>query len=239
VHGQNGRTAGVLGESGYVGVWGQATSYGVFGLATDTVNQTYGVFGQASNAASFAVWSQGNCRVAGTLSKSAGSFVIDHPLDPENKWLSHSFVESPDMMNVYNGVAVCDATGEVSVQLPVWFDRLNRDFRYQLTPIGDAAPSLHVKSKIAGNAFRIGGGTPGLEVSWQVTGIRQDDYAKEHPIVVEEPKAAHEKGTRLFVPRGSSARAFVPMAPRPAQPPLAKPAAVPTPKIAPAQTLPQ
>ena len=45
----------------------------------------------------------GNLHVGGTLSKGGGSFKIDHPLDPENKYLSHSFVESPDMMNVYNG----------------------------------------------------------------------------------------------------------------------------------------
>ena len=56
----------------------------------------------------------GDVDVTGTLTKSAGSFKIDHPLDPENKYLSHSFVESPDMMNIYNGNVVLDATGEAS-----------------------------------------------------------------------------------------------------------------------------
>jgi hypothetical protein len=205
VHGENARTAGVRGDSGYVGVWGQGTTYALYALATDTVNQTYGVFGQASNSASFAVWSQGNCHVAGTLSKTAGSFKIDHPLDPEHKWLSHSFVESPDMMNVYNGNVVLDGKGEATVHLPDYFAALNRDFRYQLTPIGGHAP-LYVAAKVTGNAFRIAGGTAGLEVSWQVTGIRQDDYATEHPIVVETPKRQEDKGTRQFVPRGSSAK---------------------------------
>ncbi|MDO9356327.1 MAG: hypothetical protein Q7T55_21695, partial [Solirubrobacteraceae bacterium] len=142
VHGRAGRTAGVLGESGYVGVWGEGTSYGVFGLSTDTVNGGYGVFGQANNSASYAVYAQGNCRVSGTLSKSAGSFQIDHPLDPERRWLSHSFVESPDMMNVYNGVVVLGPGGAATVELPSYFEALNRDFRYQLTPIGGAAPDL-------------------------------------------------------------------------------------------------
>ncbi|MEM7390782.1 MAG: hypothetical protein AAF492_00420, partial [Verrucomicrobiota bacterium] len=50
--------------------------------------------------------------VSGTLSKSLGSFKIDHPLDPANKFLSHSFVESPDMMNVYNGNVRLDDDGE-------------------------------------------------------------------------------------------------------------------------------
>ena len=31
------------------------------------------------------------------------AFVIDHPLDPANKYLSHCSVESPDVMNLYNG----------------------------------------------------------------------------------------------------------------------------------------
>ena len=43
------------------------------------------------------------------LSKSIGTFKIDHPLDPANKYLSHSFVELPDMMNIYNGNVMTDA----------------------------------------------------------------------------------------------------------------------------------
>jgi hypothetical protein len=46
----------------------------------------------------------GDLYASGMITKSSGSFKIDHPLDPANKYLSHSFVESPDMMNIYNGV---------------------------------------------------------------------------------------------------------------------------------------
>jgi hypothetical protein len=205
IHGVNARTAGVRGDSGYVGGWGQATSYGIYGLATDASATSYGVFGQASNASSYGVWCQGAMHVAGTLSKTAGSFKIDHPLDPGNRWLSHSFVESPDMMNVYNGNAVLDQKGEATIQLPDYFGALNRDFRYQLTTIGKHAP-VYVADKIARNQFRIAGGTAGLEVSWQVTGIRQDDYAKAHPIVVETAKKGVERGARQFVPQGSTAK---------------------------------
>src|SRR5690349_4851424 len=38
----------------------------------------------------------GTLSVTGAISKATGSFVIDHPLDPKNKLLYHSFVESPD-----------------------------------------------------------------------------------------------------------------------------------------------
>ncbi|GAA4364450.1 hypothetical protein GCM10023185_34010 [Hymenobacter saemangeumensis] len=137
----------------------------------------------------------GNHQVMGNLSKGGGSFKIDHPLDPENKYLYHSFVESPDMMNVYNGNITLDARGEATVQLPDWFETLNRDFRYQLTPIG-AAFTPYVLAKVSGNQFRIAG-QPGAEVSWQVTGIRQDKYANAHRIPVEEAKQPAERGYYL------------------------------------------
>lgn len=203
VHGISGRTAGVRGDSGYVGTWGQAPTFGLVGYGTATSGDCYGVYGEASHG--YAVWAEGDAHVNGTLSKAAGSFRIDHPLDPEGSWLSHSFVESPDMMNVYNGTVVCGGDGRATVELPVWFEALNRDPRYQLTAVGRAAPDLHVSEELVGRAFGIAGGSPGLRVSWQVTGIRQDDYAREHPIVVEQRKPAATRGTRDFVPRGSSA----------------------------------
>src|SRR6478736_942981 len=42
------------------------------------------------------------------ISKLSGQFRIDHPLDPLHKYLQHSFVESPDMKNVYDGITVLD-----------------------------------------------------------------------------------------------------------------------------------
>lgn len=134
----------------------------------------------------------GNVSVAGTLTKSAGSFRIDHPLDPEGKYLSHSFVESPDMMNVYNGNATLDANGRATVELPEYFEALNRDFRYQLTAIGAPGPNLYIAEGVKGNRFRIAGGRPYAHVSWQVTGVRQDAYADAHRIRVEEDKPREE-----------------------------------------------
>jgi hypothetical protein len=134
----------------------------------------------------------GNLAVTGTLTKGAGSFKIDHPLDPEHKYLSHSFVESPDMMNVYNGNVTLDAEGRASVELPDYFEALNRDFRYQLTAIGAPGPNLYIAHGVKQNRFRIAGGRPYAHVSWQVTGVRQDAYAEEHRIKVEEDKAPPE-----------------------------------------------
>ena len=138
-----------------------------------------------------------NATVLGTLTKGAGSFRIDHPLDPAHQYLSHSFVESPDMMNVYNGIAVLDEHGAVWVDLPDWFEALNRDFRYQLTALGVPAPGLFIASEVQKNHFEIAGGQPGARVSWQITGIRHDAYANAHRIPVEEAKPEEEQGTYL------------------------------------------
>jgi hypothetical protein len=135
--------------------------------------------------------------VAGTLSKASGSFLIDHPSDPANKYLRHSFVESPDMKNVYDGVVTLDKNGEAWVELPSYFGALNRDFRYQLTNIG-APADTYVAEKIKDNRFKVAGGKPGMEVSWQITGIRQDLYAEDNPIVVEEYKAKADQGKYLY-----------------------------------------
>jgi hypothetical protein len=136
-----------------------------------------------------------NLQVTGNLSKPAGTFKIDHPLDPANKYLYHSFVESPDMKNVYDGMVVLNKKGEAVVELPDYFEALNQDFRYQLTSIGRFMP-LYVAREIKGNKFTIAGGKPGAKVSWQVTGIRHDAYADAHRVQVEEDKGA-ERGTYL------------------------------------------
>jgi hypothetical protein len=106
-------------------------------------------------------------------------------------------VESPDMMNIYNGNVVLDERGEAWVELPEWFEALNKDFRYQLTPIGYPGPNLYIARKIEDNRFRIAGGTAGMEVSWQITGIRQDPWAEANRIAVEEDKPEEEIGYYL------------------------------------------
>ncbi|NWG00339.1 MAG: hypothetical protein HXY19_05300, partial [Thermoanaerobaculaceae bacterium] len=138
----------------------------------------------------------GNVQVTGTLSKGGGSFKIDHPLDPEHKYLYHSFVESPDMKNVYDGVVTTDENGFAEIILPEWFEALNKDFRYQLTVIGRFAQAI-VEEEIHDNHFTIRTNFGHVKVSWQVTGIRKDPWAEAHRIPVEEVKPPEEQGTYL------------------------------------------
>ncbi len=220
-------SAGVLGENTHhIGVTGKGIT-GVYGLSS-TLGGTgvYGVAEGPDSAGvrgynrdSAAIWGRSNgvgsaiygenvdggyagrfdgpVHVQGTLTKMLGSFKIDHPLDPANKFLSHSFVESPDMKNIYDGNVTTDATGRAIVTLPAYFEALNRDFRYQLTVLGQFAQAI-VFREIAQNSFEIHTDKPGVKVSWQVTGIRQDAYAREHPIVEEEAKPAEQQGMYLY-----------------------------------------
>jgi hypothetical protein len=137
---------------------------------------------------------KGNLNVTGAITAGTKDFKIDHPLDPANKYLQHASVESSEMKNMYDGVVILDRNGEALVQLPDWFEVANSSFRYQLTAIGAPSPGLYIAQKISGNRFRIAGGAPGVEVSWQVTGVRQDAYAKAHPLVVEQEKNVVERG---------------------------------------------
>jgi hypothetical protein len=184
-------------DSGF-GVYGYSNSgMGVYGSS----NSAYGVYGYSTSGAASVYcdgdeYVTGNLYVVGNVSKSGGSFKIDHPLDPANKFLYHSFVESPDMKNVYDGVVTLDAKGEAAVALPVWFDALNRDTRIQLTAVGQFSP-LYVKTKLQNGAFSISGGKAGQEVYWQLTGIRKDAWADAHRIPVEEEKPTAERGLYL------------------------------------------
>jgi hypothetical protein len=188
---------GVYGSASRPGGTGAvARSYGLYGIASSGI-EAFGVYGYASGASTnYAGYFQGNVTVTGSLSKGGGSFKIDHPLDPENKYLLHSFVESPDMMNIYNGNVITDDNGYATVILPDYFDALNRDFRYQLTVIGDFAQAI-IAEEINNNQFAIRTDKPNVKVSWQVTGVRQDPYAEANRIQVEVEKPAQEKGLYL------------------------------------------
>jgi hypothetical protein len=195
--GENGTGVKGVADEGLsnAGVWGETLSgYGVYGSA----NGFYGVavYGVTPPGGSSAGHFQGQL-YATFATATVKAFRIDHPLDPENQYLQHSSVESPDMKNVYDGVATLDGDGSSWVALPNYFEALNRDFRYQLTALGGPGPMLHVAEEIAGNRFRIAGGMPGMRVSWQITGIRHDPAADLNRIEVELPKAERHRGLYL------------------------------------------
>jgi hypothetical protein len=183
----SGITYGVRGitnstDAGAAGVRGEAPGTG----------SGYGVYGQATNATAFGVYANGRLGSSGTK-----SFMIDHPLDPANKYLLHYSTESPEVLNSYSGTVVIGPNGSAWVQLPDYFDAINTDARYQLTPIGAAAPMLHVAVEAANNEFQIAGGVPGMKVSWEVKAKRADAFVTTFGAPVEREKLGAERGRYL------------------------------------------
>jgi hypothetical protein len=181
---------GVHGKGGEHGVIGEGGKFGVLGVGDD-----YGVRGQSLNG--HAGYFIGKTHVAGTFTSSNKQFLVDHPLDPANRTLAHSCVEAPEMLNVYRGNTTLDGRGRATVRLPRYFRALNTDYSYQLTAVGAQAPGLYVDREIHGQSFRVAGGAPGQKVCWMVTGARQDAWAKEHPLRVEQRKRRADRGKFL------------------------------------------
>jgi hypothetical protein len=50
---------------------------------------------------------------------------------------------------------------------------------------------VYVRCGLSDNRFVIAGGSAGMKVSWQVTGIRADAWALANPLKVEEEKTGN------------------------------------------------
>ncbi|MDZ4846128.1 MAG: hypothetical protein SH857_11325, partial [Chitinophagales bacterium] len=208
-----------VGSIGFVGVLGQtAINDGAGVLGTNlgaTRNGTFdnpgvegqgftGVLGQTNTPnVGFGVLSGGDIGATGDIiaagNVTAGGFKpfrIDYPLDPANKFLFHFAIESDEVLNLYRGTIPLDANGEAVIELPVYFESVNKNYSYQLTPIGASTPGLFVKSEIQNQQFIIAGGQPGQKISWQVTAERNDPYTANHPekkLAIQD-KAPHQVG---------------------------------------------
>ncbi len=191
-----------LGFYGNLGQTQYRSGYGVYGLNTNEIGATanavgvggmgfYGIYGASSNPSEgFGIVSANDLGVAqGLYVTGAKNFRIDHPQDPANKYLSHAAMESPEVLNVYRGNVVADASGNAVVELPSYFASINKDFSYILTPVGGAAPELHVAAEIKENTFIIAGAKPRMKISWQVTAERNDIYMQKNPYSAEQEKA--------------------------------------------------
>lgn len=214
VYGNNLRTNGghgLLGKgfNGAVGETNYSQGFGVYAENYDALAPLgngvgvagkgfYGVLGQdryvGGVAGAFGVFSSGNLGASGTK-----SFVIDHPLDPENRFLKHFSIESNEVLNVYRGNAAFDQNGEAVVHLPDYFEAINTHISYQLTPVG-AFAQLYIKKKVKNNQFTIGGGAAGIEVSWVIYAERNDAYLQQNPEQrqAEPEKRTQEKGKYLM-----------------------------------------
>jgi hypothetical protein len=195
---------GVAGTSdSWTGVWAVCTSgtglyaqsssgFGLNGFSTSS----YGIYARNGNGLSYAGYFDGNINVTGSIDSAAIASRIDHPLAPATKVLQHAVVASPEMKNIYDGIVTTDAKGEAAVTMPTWFEALNGDYRYQLTPIGNWTEAW-IASELADGHFTIASRQPKARIAWQITGIRKDAWAEAHRLDVELEKTPEQRGRFL------------------------------------------
>jgi hypothetical protein len=206
---------GVIGEANTgidaYGVWGRSNEgYGVYGSAPWAVvgqGSIFGVFSYGRMGGNSDLYVSGDVGAGGSK-----PFRIDHPDDPENRYLFHYATESPEIINFYSGKVILNDAGEAVVGLPQYFAKINKDARYMLTAVGDPMPMLHIAQEIDETtltaaaaaapeqaapvcSFRIAGGAPRGKVSWRVEAVRNDPYVRAHGAPVESLKPETERGT--------------------------------------------
>jgi hypothetical protein len=139
----------------------------------------------------------GNTSISGSLSKTSGSFKIDHPLKPETHHLVHSFVEGPQADNLYRGVIDLH-NGRATIDLDEWFGMtpgtflaLNRDIQ---AFVNNADTWDNVRAKVMGSQLVIECQNPEstATVSWLVIGERQDKEIHESSLTDDNGKVIVE-----------------------------------------------
>lgn len=193
-----GQGIGVQGDANVrlgIGVYGRSTNAsgtGVMGVATGS--QGVGIYGSPGSTGRWAGYFVGDVYLKGALFGDSPATLADHPLAPAERYLAHALVSSPEVLNVYSGSVRLDAKGRATVRLPRYYEAYNAEHRVQLTPVGAAAPDLHLAREVKGNRFVIAGGVAGQNVYWQVTGVRDDASARTHRRKVDTAKRGADKG---------------------------------------------
>jgi hypothetical protein len=195
------------GVKGIASVTGSGTTaYGFFGYAGGPgTGKKYGIYaGTAATGEAYAGYFAGNVHIEGSLTKPVASFLIDHPLDPENKTLRHNLVESPEYLCLYRGKVKLDDKGKALVQMPDYFAALTKEEEATVlfTAIGDKPFLTSYKWNKKFTAFTIFG-SPNGEASYIVLADRDDPAIQllRYPVEEEKGKGNFEKG-KLLCPEG-------------------------------------
>jgi hypothetical protein len=198
---------GVIGQSGISGGTGtgvrgenvNANNTG-FGVEGTTVGAGAGIHGTetSSNAAALAGLFDGNVRINGdlTVTGTKTGFRIDDPRDPAQRTLSHTPVETDALTVVYTGNVRTGRDGRATVRLPAYATTIAGHWRYQLTPIGRFGQAI-VAREVRRGSFAVRTEHGSTKVSWTVTGLRRDAFARAHPFRAEQAKVGAERGRYL------------------------------------------
>ncbi|MCL6475074.1 MAG: hypothetical protein K6U75_08500 [Firmicutes bacterium] len=185
------------GSTSGTGVVGYASAssgraWGVWGDTDSPASSAHGVFGEEpSGGAGHAVYALGSFAATGSK-----SFQIDHPLFPETHYLNHFCSEGPEPYNMYRGNVVTDEKGYATIQLPDYFESINRDPTYHLTVIDNSDDFILAKvvREIQNNQFVIRTNKPHVKVSWRVEAIRNDRYVQKYGFQTVQEKEDSIKG---------------------------------------------
>ena len=187
-------TAGANSGTTYAGRFecdsGDGRALYALATATGASDNPYGVRGQCSTATTgYGVYAVGDLGASGVK-----SFRIDHPADPENKYLLHYSSESPFPQNFYSGNVTTNAQGYAWVNLPDYFASINANFKYQLTVMGKTFAQAIVSEEIQGNRFQVHTNQPNIKVSWRIEADRNDLRVQYNRPTDVRQKSASEKG---------------------------------------------
>tara|TARA_R110000764_G_scaffold135310_1_gene223375 strand:- start:362 stop:814 length:453 start_codon:yes stop_codon:yes gene_type:complete len=129
--------------------------------------------------------SDGDFVVYGALSKTSGSFKIDHPLPAKNEThhLVHSFIEGPQADNIYRGkIDLVDGSATVNIDTAAGMTEgtyvlLNTNTQcFTSNESGWTA----VKGSVLGNTLTITAQESCTDtISWMVIGERHDQHMLE------------------------------------------------------------
>jgi hypothetical protein len=171
----------------------------------------------------------GNLNITGSLSKGSGTFLIDHPLHPDEKDLVHAFVESPRDTSIYNGAAIIPA-GETVFDVDIdaacgmesgVFALITQNAgalvqcRGFIKAWGEVLPGtgtlrIHLQEPSNGEVF-----------NWFVSAERADAFIKQADghtadghLLVERPKVANPNQEELLAPQLRVVKASAPAADR-------------------------
>ena len=142
----------------------------------------------------------GNVHITGSLSKGSGSFLIDHPLDPQNKTLRHNFVESPENLCLYRGKVKLNSSGEGKVEMPDYFKALTKETEATVTLTSIGRPfNAGYEWNSDYTVFTVYG-EPGREVSYVVMADRDDPVMRQlyKPVEEEKGNGNFTKGKLLY-----------------------------------------
>lgn len=201
--------AGVAGTGTDIGVYGKAVNSAGYGVYSDgniyaggTITTVGGFSSNGNIVATGDIQANTNITVGSTLTSGnilsttlnvsgAKNFIIDDPRDPENKFLKHASIESNEILNLYRGVQTFDENGHAIVQLPDYYEAINKNASYTLTPIGASMPNLYILREVANGEFEIAGGVAGKKVAWTIMAERNDPFLQHNP---EERNMVVDKG---------------------------------------------